>query len=156
MEVLPSSTDEQIRVTAMDPVTLQSRDLRRSVRFYARVFGFRPVADSHERQRALVLHDARSGACLAIRCSDDGAVAQKRRWNVFVADLDDVRETLWNKGLVPIDAALSAPSDRGGRRFLVVRDPDGHEIELVERPRSAQREPPAVPCAGARRAACGA
>jgi hypothetical protein len=46
-----------------------------------------------------------------------------------------MRETLWNEGVVPVAGYVAAEADLdppAAAPFLVIRDPDGHEIELVE------------------------
>ena len=63
------------------------------------------------------------------------SIATTRRWSFVTADLDEARETIWDLGVALAEGDVEPrPHSRWRRgRSLLVRDPDGHEIELVER-----------------------
>jgi catechol 2,3-dioxygenase-like lactoylglutathione lyase family enzyme len=127
-----------VDVGCVDYVAISSADLRRAVDFYRRLFGFR-VIDQTDQRPGYVTMSTRHGVHLAIherRGAAPTPVPTAKRWSFTVADLDEVRETIWNLGVVPESGEIEPrhASMSRARRSLSVCDPDGHEIELVERP----------------------
>mgnify|MGYP003579120453 FL=1 len=111
-------------------------DLRRAVRFYERVFGFRrDFADRSAGSGSLVMATA-TGARLVLNSAPPGGQSQVlRRWAfLVVGNLDDARARVWELG-VKIARDSGAPDHIYRRRAgssLYVHDRDGNEIELVE------------------------
>ena len=110
-------------------------NLRRSIEFYGRVFGFRSAAIYAARGLAvmkattradLVLHERRDGV--------PGSLRPLRRWGFVVTNLDRVRQTVWELGVrVARDSGEPDHIYRwSNRHSLYVYDPDANEIELVE------------------------
>ena len=129
---------EHIGVVSVDYVSIAARKLQRSINFYTRLFAFRIVEDARERHRPYVLMTAGGSVYLAIHEYYEATVPTVRpltRWSFIVGDLDRVRETFWNLGVVPADGSDEPRRIHPWRndRSLLIRDPDGHEIELVER-----------------------
>jgi catechol 2,3-dioxygenase-like lactoylglutathione lyase family enzyme len=126
-----------VEVVGVDHAAIPVHDLRRSINFYERVFGFRVSEDARDDAEPYVLLRTRSGAYLALHPRPDSwppTGNARIRCSFVVAKLDRARESLWNLG-VPI-----AEVDDWRRtyrwpttpRSLLVDDPDGHRIELVE------------------------
>lgn len=131
---------ERVDVAAIDYVSIPVDKLRRSIDFYAQNFGFLVVEDASGEDDPCVLMRGSGDLYLAIherRRERTQAGEATRRWSFVVNDLDRVRETVWNLGLAVKDNR-DEPTRihrwRKNKSFLV-RDPDGHEIELVERSR---------------------
>ena len=131
-------------------------DLARSVEFYRRVFGFRRPSALAGVGAGELLLAARGGAeiWLRPRCEapDEAARSRRRgrRWAFVVTNLEEVREIVWDLGVkVARDSGEPDHIFRGrSGASLYVHDPDGNEIELVERagPRSraSQRSLPYI------------
>ena len=130
--------NEQIHVVEMDRAAIAASNLERSTRFYARLFGFCVVHDARSAYEALVTMAAGDDPTLAIRARSTPD-ARRARLTIRVADLEAAREALWNQGVVPAVDRLTAV--HAADRYVVINDPDGHEIELVERAMAARRAP---------------
>ena len=124
-------------VRSLDTAMLAARDLPRSVRFYTRVFGFR-VEEQASRGDPARARLAGPGTLRLVLHREDAGLARSAaassRLCFRVADLDAVREALWDAGIAV--ARDSGDPDqifrRANGRALYIRDPHGNEIELVE------------------------
>jgi catechol 2,3-dioxygenase-like lactoylglutathione lyase family enzyme len=119
--------------SADDRINVPVRDLRRSVEFYGRVFGFHLVRGGFSESAAVI---AAPTAKLVLHAKSDVSVrpGAARRWGLLVKDLDAAREEVWDLG-VAIARDSGAPDQifrRLNGRSLYVHDPDGNVIELVE------------------------
>ena len=129
---------ERIDVAGIDYVSIAVARLGRSIDFYTQNFGFFVVEEARGGQEPYVLMRAPGDFYMAIyERRDERAQAREatRRWSFLVNDLDHVRVTVWNLGLATkgdCDEPTQIHRWRKDRSFLVC-DPDGHEIELVER-----------------------
>lgn len=121
--------ERPVQVTGVGDITVPTRDSRRAARFYSRVFGFRIVSTAGPRVRM------RGPGCLCLTIDEHRhAIAISRRLTFMASDLDSVRERLWDLGVALADGCIEPRFDAGRRcRCLPFRDPDGNEIELVER-----------------------
>jgi catechol 2,3-dioxygenase-like lactoylglutathione lyase family enzyme len=134
---MASGGGDCVDVQGVDYLRIFTSELRRSVAFYARVFGFRVLDATARRDERSVLM-ATGGLHLTIqeRPPNGGPeTARTLRRSFVVDDVDRERASMWNLGVVPIrDGTAEAPRDRTGRtgRSFVVRDPGGNEIEVVE------------------------
>ena len=83
----------------------------------------------------MLLH-ARGGPYLALHTLPDRAAAggARIRCSFVVGDPDRVRESLWNLGVPTADGGVEPRHVHRWRttRSLLIDDPDGHRIELVE------------------------
>jgi catechol 2,3-dioxygenase-like lactoylglutathione lyase family enzyme len=116
------------------------RNLRRSIEFYGRVFGFSTAAIHGARGVAVMKATARAELVLRERRDGlPGPVRSLRRWGFVVTNLDRVRQAVWEFGVhVARDSGEPDHIFRwSNRRSLYVHDPDGNEIELVEAQGSA-------------------
>ena len=145
MEASLEDFNEQIELAASGYVAISTRDLQRAVRFYSRLFGFRVIERRHDHNAEHVLMGTRSHAFLALHEHQAAAVPPPgaTHWTFAVPDLDRARAAAWNRGVVPVRGRMSEErSFDDAQCCLVIRDPDGHEIELVEEPSFLQlREP---------------
>jgi len=130
---------DRVEVAGVDYLSIFTPELRRSVTFYARVFGFRVIEASQSGAGRSVLM-AVGRFHLAIRERQASGVEQTPALccSFVVDDLDRARASVWNLGVVPIREGAQEPrhirSWRRSRSF-VIRDPGGNEIEVVERER---------------------
>jgi catechol 2,3-dioxygenase-like lactoylglutathione lyase family enzyme len=125
--------DDPIRISGVNCTAIATRDLRRAIRFYRRVFGFQNATPISERGTAEALICVPGRAYLAVHeCRD--AMPRPSAWTFSVADLDEARERLWALGVVPAGGRSEPhPGPWPWRRSLSISDPDGNAIELVER-----------------------
>lgn len=125
--------EEPVDVTTVGAVSIPSRDSRRAIRFYNRVFGFELVA---QRGNGSPLVLMRGRGCLYLALDEhDGAMAATKRLRFETVSLDVARERLWNLGVVPADGSIEPRFDpKRCCRMVPIRDPDGNEIELFEAP----------------------
>ncbi|HEX7082365.1 MAG TPA: VOC family protein [Gammaproteobacteria bacterium] len=126
-----------VGVAGVDYLSIYTPELRRSVELYSRVFGFCVVGASHDRAGRSVLMAA-GRLYLAIRERPRGEFDSTGAlgWSFVVDDLDRARAITWDLGIVPIRDGTHEPqcdSPWRRRRSFVIRDPDGNEIEVVER-----------------------
>ncbi|HET7132423.1 MAG TPA: VOC family protein, partial [Gammaproteobacteria bacterium] len=111
-------------------------NLARAVNFYARAFGFRLlVGTGGRRPRRVVLHAARTRLALEEHGLEQRAARTRERARLHLQDFDAARERVWDLGIATTQdtASHDDAAAAGGRRRFVVRDPDGHEIEVVDR-----------------------
>jgi catechol 2,3-dioxygenase-like lactoylglutathione lyase family enzyme len=136
MEALREHFNEPIELAGSGYVAISTRNLERAVNFYSRLFGFRVIERRRNDHAAHVLLSTRGDAFVAVHEQQAAAAPEPgaARWTFAVPDLDRVRETLWNQGVVPLTDGMTDERslEPAEPRFLVIRDPDGHEIELVE------------------------
>jgi catechol-2,3-dioxygenase len=116
-------------------INVAVRNLRSSIEFYARVFGFSASAVYSARGSAVMNATARADLLLHERRDRrHGSLRALRRWGFVVTDLDRVRQLAWELG-VRVARDSGAPDhiyQWSNRRSLYIHDPDGNEIELAE------------------------
>lgn len=129
---------ERVDVAGVDCLSIRVGKLHRSIDFYTHLFGFDIVEDARGRSNPYVIMRGSGSVYLAIherRREPVQAHLTVSRWSFMVDDLDHVRETVWNLGVPTAngcDELRRIHHWRENRSFLIC-DPDGHEIELVER-----------------------
>lgn len=111
----------------------------RSIAFYRRVFAFCVVEDGRDQHYPYVFMRSPGEMYLALYARAHGNEQQVQCFSLIVDDLDRVRADLWDMGVPLADGSIEPrrryPWYPG--RSLLIRDPDGHEIELVERCRQS-------------------
>ena len=113
------------------------RDLRRSVVFYTRAFGFCSVTTaSNAAHRSVVMTVTPSSELVLSERTADSLLCppQRRQWAFVVEDLELAREAVWELG-VKVARDSGEPDQiyrRRGGASLYIHDPDENEIELVE------------------------
>jgi catechol 2,3-dioxygenase-like lactoylglutathione lyase family enzyme len=129
--VIPAPRDgESIAIAGLDHSTISVRDMQRSISFYERVFGFE-VVEVRGGPRPHVVMGTRDNCTYRVLFSwSAGSTDAGYERSTFIVDkLEAAREALWNCG-VPVVEGNAA---RHATRSLLIRDPDGHEIEFAER-----------------------
>ncbi|HZF31912.1 MAG TPA: VOC family protein [Gammaproteobacteria bacterium] len=116
-----------------DDVLLATANLARAVNFYARALGFRLVDNAGRgRPRRAVMRTGRVELTLAEREAGKAASGAPGRASFVVEDFDAARERVWNLGIAAAHGGAEPHPPSSPRRF-VIHDPDGHEIEVVDR-----------------------
>jgi len=126
---------EPVDVSGVGHVSIFTPDLRRSVKFYARVFGFRVIEAA---TRSALMAAGRLRLAIHERQPRGAEPSPALCCSFVVDDLERARASIWNLGVVPIREEAHEPRrSRPGRRCrsFVIRDPGGNEIEVVERER---------------------
>ncbi|MGJ8669662.1 MAG: VOC family protein [Oceanococcus sp.] len=125
-----------IQIQAIDHINISTKDLTKSIHFYADVLGFDIREDHREDNAPYVIMGHAQAAFLAIH---ERANTQRPtqpfigHWGLVVGDIDAVRKQLQAKKqdwLYPErnNGLIIYPQSRS----TYIEDPDGHEIELVE------------------------
>jgi len=126
-----------VPIHRLNHAVLYVRDVARSVEFYTRVLGFRPIAEMAELRGAAFLqapgstndHDLglfEIGAAGASTAGRSTVGLYHLAWEVdTLAELRRVREALATAG------ALVGEYDHGTTKSLYAKDPDGLEFEVV-------------------------
>lgn len=124
--------EEPINVITARAVEIPTRDSRRAVRFYSRVFGFQLVSMTRRNGSPRVL--MRGQGCIYLAIDEHGStVAEPKRLRFETVSLDLARERLWNLGVVPADGSIEPRFDAVRCcRIVPILDPDGNAIELIE------------------------
>ena len=134
-----SCGDEGVEIAGVDYVGISARDLGRSAEFYRRLFGLRIVDEVREQGGTAVLMRTSEGVYLGLHegRSTAGRASAQSRFSFVVGDIDRARAAVWNLGVPTADGSDEPRRRRSWRasRSFVIRDPDGHEIELVEQAR---------------------
>lgn len=131
-------SERPISIKAIDHINLSVPDLASAIDFYSRVFNFVVREDHRDRTELApyVILGAEGRAYLAIYEEADAAEPEHpfvSHWGFVVGDLDPVLERLRKLG-VP----TQWPDQPDGvfewahSRSVYIRDPAGHDIELVE------------------------
>ena len=128
---------------AVDHPAIACRDTRRQIEWYCRTLGMRVVAQNdQDPPTALVGYDkdARHGAVIELMpardAGEDPAAAPRfapglRHLALRVRDFEGAYGFLKERGVV----FLSEPgSATGGGRIVSFRDPEGNELQIVQRP----------------------
>jgi catechol 2,3-dioxygenase-like lactoylglutathione lyase family enzyme len=153
-DVTEPGGDDRVAVAGIDCLSVFTPELRRSVEFYSRVFGFGVVdASRGPVGRSALMAAGRFYLELHERRRSRPDSMRALGWSFVVDDLDRVRASIWDLGIVPLpdgtDERQRNRSSRGSRSFTI-RDPGGNEIEVVERgalfasPSSSVRDETAV------------
>jgi catechol 2,3-dioxygenase-like lactoylglutathione lyase family enzyme len=120
-----------MEVLGIDHVGIHVTDVERSLAFYVGLFGFEPLPRPDLGFAGAWLRVGRTQELHLIdRNSSPDVPPEERHWSIQVRELDD-----WHTRLADAGLELRGPKDRpDGARQLFVRDPDGHVLELLERP----------------------
>lgn len=114
-------------------------DLDRSKSFYQQAFGLRPSHELDFEDFALVyLRNDENDMEIELTLNK-GRTKEYKHGNGYghvamcVDDLDDEHERLTELGIEPTDIVEFAPDNNLLARFFFVTDPDGYEIEVLQR-----------------------
>ena len=118
-------------MASLDHIGIYVKDLERSLKFYSDVFGF----PEHHRFVAgvskIAVLDIGKGLLELIQRPDAPAEAPKGRWSHVAFHVDDY-EGLVSK-LEGMGIELRKVTLEDGSRIAFFKDPDGHDIEIMER-----------------------
>jgi catechol-2,3-dioxygenase len=122
-------------ITRLNHAVLYVRDLARSVDFYTRVLGFRPVADIPGRAAFLQAEASTNDHDLGLFAIGTGAGAsQAGRATVglyhLAWEVDTLGELQRIAGVLRERGSLVGASDHGSTKALYAHDPDGIEFEV--------------------------
>lgn len=125
--------DDRSEVLGIDHVGLHVADVERSLAFYSALLGFEPLPRPDLGFPGAWLRVGRAQELHLIgRNSSPDVPPTERHWSVQVHGLDR-----WCERLSQAGVEVRGPKPRAdGARQLFVRDPDGHVLELLERPAS--------------------
>ncbi|MFQ6052622.1 MAG: VOC family protein [Candidatus Bathyarchaeia archaeon] len=116
---------------SLDHIGIYVEDLERSLRFYAELFGFPEHRRFTAGESRIAVLDVGGGLLELIQRPGAPGEAPKGRWShiAFHIDaFDAVLERAEGMGLLQRKVTLD-----DGSRIAFLRDPDGHDIEIMER-----------------------
>lgn len=111
--------------------TKSEQALADSQEFYARVAGMRVTRDFTAGPSHIVMMQG-EGCSLELICGPEGPTVTAGEHPVLGFDVDDLDQEIRNLGAagVPIEEGPVSPNP--GVRFVMIRDPNGIRIELLE------------------------
>ena len=116
----------------LDHVGLYIKDLAKSVVFYGEVFGFKVVRTMELGEAKIAFLDIGGGLLEFIQRPGEPGDPPKGRWSntaYAVDDYDALESKLEGMGLELRKVKLD-----DGRHIAFFKDPDGHEVEILEKP----------------------
>ena len=118
-------------MTTLDHVGIYVKDLKRSLRFYSDILGFTEHHSFSKGESKIAVLDLNGGLLELIQRPDAPAEAPRGRWShvaFHVDDFDDLVSRLEERGLELRKVTLD-----DGSRLAFFKDPDGHDIEIMEK-----------------------
>lgn len=112
-------------------IGLYVKDLDRSIAFYGEVFGFKVTRTMELGESSIAFLDIGGGLLELIQRPDAPGTPPKGRWThvaISVENYGAMEEMLEKMGLEMRKVRLSS-----GIRIAFFKDPDGHDIEIMER-----------------------
>src|SRR5262245_39572989 len=117
---------DRVDVVGVDYLSIFTPELRRSVTFYARVFGFRVVEVSQSRAgRSVVMSVGRFHLAIHERQPSGSEPTPALCCSFVVDDIDRARASIWTLGVVPIREGRHEPRHGHALRrsgSFVIRD----------------------------------
>lgn len=122
-------------IQRLNHAVLYVRDVERSVEFYVRVLGFRPLVHDHGRAAFLQAAGSSNDHDLGLfHVGASGGAPQAGRANVglyhLAWEVDTLAELRRLQELLSAAGALVGASDHSTTKALYARDPDGIEFEV--------------------------
>ena len=126
-----------MEVRGIDHVGLHVEDVERSIAFYGGIFGFEALPRPDLGFPGAWLRVGRAQELHLIgRNSAPDVPPTERHWSIEVLGLEAWLQRVRREGV-----EVGGPKPRAdGARQLFVRDPDGHVLELLERPASGSAD----------------
>ena len=118
-------------MTNLDHIGIYVRDLESSLNFYNEVFGFSEHQRFSKGESKIAVLDIGKGLLELIQRPDAPAEAPKGRWShvaFHIKDYDSLVSKLEGMGL-----ELRKVTLEDGSRIAFFKDPDGHDIEIMEK-----------------------
>ena len=129
----------QLRITEMDHIVLNVRDIERAIAFYTGVLGLQGERLDEYRRGEVGFPSVRINANTLIDLMRSDAttesVSAARNLNHYClvsedVDLADLSASLKSEGVTVIQEPVSRWGARGQARSIYILDPDGNEIEI--------------------------
>jgi lactoylglutathione lyase len=117
--------------TSLDHMGIYVKDLERSLRFYNEVFGFSEHHRFSVGESSIVVLDIGTGLLELIQRPDAPAEAPKGRWSHTAFHIDDYERLVYKLEGMGLELRKVVLSD--GSRVAFFKDPDGHDIEIMEK-----------------------
>ena len=118
-------------MTHLDHIGIYVGDLERSLNFYSEVFGFPEHQRFSKGESKMAVLDIGKGLLEIIQRPDAPAEAPKGRWSHIAFHIDDY-DGLVSK-LEGMGLQLRRVTLDDGSRIAFFKDPDGHDIEIMEK-----------------------
>lgn len=115
----------------MDHVGLYVKDLAKSVVFYGEIFGFEVVRTMDLGEAKIAFLDIGGGLLELIQRPEGPGAPPEGRWNHTAYGVDDY-DAMESK-LEGIGLELRKVTLAKGRRIAFFKDPDGHDVEIMEK-----------------------
>jgi len=115
----------------LDHVGLYVKDLAKSVVFYGEIFGFEVSRTMELGEAKIAFLDISGGLLELIQRPGEPGKAPEGRWNHTAYTVDDypaMEAKLEEMGLELRKVTLG-----DGKRIAFFKDPDGHDVEIMER-----------------------
>lgn len=115
----------------LDHVGLYVEDLAKSVVFYGEVFGFQVTMTMELGEAKIAFLDIGGGQLELIQRPNEPGAPPAGRWNhtaYGVDDYDAMESRLEGMGLELRKVTLD-----NGKRIAFFKDPDGHDVEIMEK-----------------------
>ncbi len=119
-----------LRITGIDHINLNVRNLEETRRFYQQLFGF--TVKKHEpEQNGLIIGNDRVALCLYEHPEKD--VAENAGFNHFGFHIDNFDEVTAACRRLGVPILYGGPVQWEKSRSIYIQDPNGYTIELSER-----------------------
>jgi catechol 2,3-dioxygenase-like lactoylglutathione lyase family enzyme len=132
-----TSNSDRVDVAGVIGLHIFTKELRRTLEFYSRLFGLRLLEDSHRGAERYVVMGIGQSLRITVQERDKSACdsIQPTRFTLVADDFDRARASVWNLGVraIELGGETSLFRPRRRNRSFVIRDPGGNEIEIVER-----------------------
>jgi len=115
---------------SLDHIGIYVRDLERSLSFYRTVLGFSQRRRFSMGASKIAVLDVGGGLLEIIQRPEAPAEAPKGRWSHTAFHIDDYGDL--ESKLESMDIELRKVTLDNGLRIAFFKDPDGHEIEMME------------------------
>lgn len=118
-------------MTSLDHVGIYVKDLKRSLRFYSDIFGFPEYHSFSKGESKITVLNVGSGLMELIQRPDAPAEAPRGRWSHVAFHIDDFDGLV--SRLEERELELRKVTLDDGSRIAFFKDPDGHDIEIMEK-----------------------
>jgi len=118
-------------MTSLDHVGIYVKDLKRSLRFYADIFGFSKHHRFSKGESKIAVLDVGGGLLELIQRPDAPADAPRGRRSHVAFHIDDFNGLV--SKLEERELVLRKVTLDDGSRLAFFKDPDGHDIEIMEK-----------------------
>ena len=118
-------------MNGLDHIGLYVKDLAKSVVFYGEVFGFEVTRTMELGEAKIAFLDIGGGLLEFIQRPNEPGAPPEGRWNHTAYCVDDY-DAMESK-LEGLDLELRKVKLANGRRIAFFKDPDGQDVEIMEK-----------------------